>query len=131
VKALSVRQPWAWLICTGYKDIENREWSSGFKGRVYIHAGKMVDWHSQIAMLRGEIRIPYRALKEMSKQFLALGAIIGEVDIADCVTESTSPWFTGPFGFVLRNPQLYEKSIPCKGRLGFFEPSSTTEGGGR
>ena len=34
------------------------------------------------------------------------GAIIGEVDIVDCVTKSTSPWFEGPFGFVLRNHLL-------------------------
>ena len=24
MKALSIRQPWAWLICSGYKDIENK-----------------------------------------------------------------------------------------------------------
>ncbi len=26
MKALSIKQPWAWLICAGYKDIENRSW---------------------------------------------------------------------------------------------------------
>ena len=29
-RALSVRQPWAWAICHGWKDIENRTWRSGF-----------------------------------------------------------------------------------------------------
>ena len=39
MKALSIKQPWAWLICAGYKDIENRDWSTKFRGRIYVHAG--------------------------------------------------------------------------------------------
>ncbi|WP_206002040.1 ASCH domain-containing protein [Paraburkholderia aromaticivorans] len=39
MKALSIRQPWAWLIVKGHKDIENRTWSTRFRGRVLIHAG--------------------------------------------------------------------------------------------
>jgi hypothetical protein len=27
-KAISICQPWAWLIVNGYKDIENRIWAS-------------------------------------------------------------------------------------------------------
>ena len=43
VKALSIRQPWAWLVVHGYKDVENRSWSTGFRGRVLIHAGGILD----------------------------------------------------------------------------------------
>ena len=50
------------------------------------------------------------------------GALIGEVDIVDCVTRSESPWFVGRYGFVLKNPVLYDKPVPCRGALGFFEP---------
>lgn len=28
--ALSIRQPWAWLVVQGYKDIENRDWPTNF-----------------------------------------------------------------------------------------------------
>ena len=42
MKALSIRQPWAWLIVNGYKDIENRTWSTDFRGRVYVHAGRKI-----------------------------------------------------------------------------------------
>ena len=42
MKALSIRQPWAWLIVNGYKDIENRTWSTDFSGRAYVNAGKRV-----------------------------------------------------------------------------------------
>jgi hypothetical protein len=51
------------------------------------------------------------------------GCIIGEVDIVGCVTQSKSPWFVGKYGFVLANPILYTMPIPCKGKLGFFEPA--------
>ena len=41
--AISIRQPWAWLIVNGYKDIENRSWCPPEKvidQSVLIHAGK-------------------------------------------------------------------------------------------
>jgi ASCH domain len=38
MKALPIRQPYAWLIVNGHKDIENRAWPTKFRGRVLIHA---------------------------------------------------------------------------------------------
>lgn len=38
MKTLSVRQPWASLLVSGLKDIENRTWAPNFKGRIMIHA---------------------------------------------------------------------------------------------
>jgi len=130
MKALSIRQPWAWLIAKGYKDTENRTWPTKFRGQVYVHAGKRFDRdalkgiseHKGILLPTETVAaIAWLSLSHTPK-FLASGAIIGEVDIVDCVTDSDSPWFTGPYGFVLRDPVLYEKAIPCKGRLGLFEP---------
>src|SRR3990167_9411398 len=40
MKALSIRQPWAWLILHAGKDIENRGWPTSFRGRFLIHASK-------------------------------------------------------------------------------------------
>ena len=54
------------------------------------------------------------------------GAIIGEVDITNCVDKSDSPWFVGKYGLVLANPVLYDKPIPYRGQLGFFEVKLTT-----
>jgi hypothetical protein len=39
VPCLSIRQPYAWLIVHGIKPVENRTWSTKFRGRVLIHAG--------------------------------------------------------------------------------------------
>jgi hypothetical protein len=118
MKALSIRQPWAWLIATGFKDIENRTWPTDFRGRIYIHAPKRTDSNAFSQLMR-------RGLSLAAVLKLTRGAIIGEVDIIDCVKHSTSPWFVGPYGFVLANPALYKKPIPCKGRLGLFEPDIT------
>ena len=35
---LAVKQPWASLICSGIKDIENRTWQTDYRGRLYIVA---------------------------------------------------------------------------------------------
>ena len=43
VSCLSVRQPWAWLIVHGYKDIENRTWPTRHRGDTVIHAGLVFD----------------------------------------------------------------------------------------
>lgn len=50
------------------------------------------------------------------------GALLGEVDLIDCVLSHGSLWFMGKYGFVLRNAVPYDEPIPCKGKLGFFEP---------
>jgi len=118
MKALSIRQPWAWLIVNGYKDIENRTWPTQFRGRVMIHAGQAVDGQV-LALWRVDSVLNTVPMPSISH--LTTGAIIGEVYITGCVTESTSPWFCGPYGFVIANPQAYEVPIPYKGKLGFFE----------
>ncbi len=136
MKALSIKQPWAWLICKGYKDIENRNWFIGRKVasgavnftiplpmRVYVHAGKTFDEDAGLAICNGLLEeIDPKMNEAFGLATLTLGAIIGEVDITGCVTESKSPWFTGPYGFTLANPTLYDKPIPYRGQLGFFEP---------
>jgi hypothetical protein len=113
MKALSIKQPWAWLIVNGHKDIENREWSTKMRGKILIHAGKNIDrdglrW---IQSSHPEINLP--------KTF-ELGGIVGEATITDCVTKSVSPWFFGTFGFVFKDAKPLPFK-PYKGQLGFFE----------
>lgn len=48
------------------------------------------------------------------------GKLIGEATIADCVSAHPSPWFFGPWGFVLERPRLFETPIACAGALMFF-----------
>lgn len=117
--ALSIRQPWAWLILHAGKDIENRDWATAFRGRVLIHAGK--------SMTRAEYEDGAETLRTCGSSGIVLppfeelqrGGIVGSVEIVACTAESDSPWFFGKYGFVLRDPRP-STFVPWKGRLGFF-----------
>lgn len=119
MKALSLRQPMAWAIFHG-KDVENRTWATKFRGRIYLHASKRFDLEHYLWIAERENRLE---LQLPQREDFIHGAIIGEVDVVDCVTNHGSRWFFGPYAFVLANPVLYETPIPCKGSLGFFEPA--------
>lgn len=114
MKALSIRQPWAWLIVNGYKDIENREWKTNFRGRFLVHAGWIFDQAGYEKIQSAtEIRIP-------EPDEFDRGGIVEAVDIIDCVTESDSPWFEGKYGFVLKNPAVLP-FVQLRGQKGFFD----------
>lgn len=113
VFALSIRQPYAEAIVTGIKDIENRTWPVRFRGRIFVHAAKAPSWDA------------FEYYPELEAVFPAsyeypLGAIVGEVDITDCVELSSSRWFAGPFGFVLRNAVRYDEPVAVSGKLGLW-----------
>jgi hypothetical protein len=113
---LSIRQPWAWLICNAGKDIENRSWPTKFRGRVLIHAGKGMtsDEYEDAGICAADSGISLPPFESLER-----GGIVGEAEIVDCVTRSESAWFFGPYGFVLRNAKPLP-FFPCKGALGFF-----------
>lgn len=122
IYALSIRQPWAWLIVNGYKDIENRNWKTYFRGSIYIHAGK--------GMTANEYEICRLTVKDINPEIilpppkdLPRGGIVGIAEITNCVSGSQSPWFFGEYGFVLRNA----RPLPfreCRGELGLFRPAN-------
>lgn len=123
MKALSIRQPWAWLILHAGKDIENRHWQSRnpalhFRGRCLLHAGLAADSVSEniTTLVSKTIGLQIPAIESLPR-----GGIVGEVDVIDVVQQSASPWFVGPWGLVLANP-ISHPFTPCRGRLGFFDP---------
>jgi hypothetical protein len=125
MKALSVRAPWWWAILHG-KPVENRDWYTSQRGRVYLHASKWwcvedisLDWQEvgDMASASG-IAIPEPDWKWMRA---AGGCIVGTVEIVDCVKQSSSPWFCGKYGFMLENPVAFKRPIPFKGMLQFFD----------
>ncbi|KWT89300.1 MULTISPECIES: ASCH domain-containing protein [unclassified Variovorax] len=124
MKALSVRQPWAWLIVNGFKDIENRTWSTRQRGTILVHASQgMTRREYQEVVMFLVTSLPAATRPHLPPfEDLERGGIVGQVDIVDCVTDSTSPWYMGAVGFVLANAQTLPFR-PLKGALGFFEVS--------
>jgi hypothetical protein len=113
MKCLSVRQPWAWLICAGIKDVENRDWRGHYTGPLLIHASKTVEETDLCWLKQDGHPIPEQ---------LAKGAIVGAAVLTRCTTEVSSRWHNdGCWGFCLRDPVLFESPVPWRGQLGFFD----------
>jgi hypothetical protein len=117
MKALSIRQPYAWLIVQGHKDVENRTWPTRYRGPILIHASQALypDYDGILRRVREQFGIEIPPGDQVER-----GGVIGRAEIVDCVTQSQSPWFWGPYGFVLRNaaPLPFQ---PLRGHLGLFE----------
>lgn len=122
MRALSIRQPWAWLIIHGHKDVENRGWSTRYTGPILIHASKgmtKAEYEDvNMMLLFGEVGTLGIQLPEM--EALERGGIVGSATIAACLTNSDSPWFFGPHGFLVRDAKPLP-FVPFKGALGFFD----------
>lgn len=113
MKALSIRQPWAWAIVTGCKDVENRTWYTNYRGPLLVHASKRRDPAGDLFCRKLGLRVP---------EALPMGALVGQVQLVDVVSfnKGRSQWFQGPLGFWLKDARAFKEPIPYKGRLGLF-----------
>lgn len=129
MKALSINQPWAWLIVNGYKGVENRDWDTRYRGEFLIHAGKKID-HDCYDFLEDmgiDIDVP-------PPNELPTGGIVGKARLINTVhirdkhlcAKLDKPWFVGAFGFMLDGQETCELK-PCKGALGFFDPDYNSQ----
>jgi hypothetical protein len=109
-RIITVRQPWAWLIIHGGKDIENRSWLPSYTGTLVIHAGKAIDDAGvEFAEADMGIKLPNP---------MPRGVILGTVELVGAVTDSKSPWAEwGQFHWILKDPRPCPQ-IPWRGSLG-------------
>ena len=118
---LSIRQPWAWLVVNGFKNIENRSWPTLLRETIAIHASKskLKNEYANAQKLISDrgLSIELPTIETLQEQ---TGVILGLAEIVDCVTESESPWFMGEYGYVLGNAKR-GIPVPQKGQLGFFQ----------
>jgi len=118
-RVLSIQQPWASAIAKGHKRVENRSWSTRYRGTVYIHASSKLDRHG-VEWLESVAHV--RRPAEFTQS-----AIVAVANISDVVTKRQAqqfePWFFGPYGFVLKNIRSLPKPVRTKGKLGLFRPS--------
>lgn len=120
--AISIRQPWAWLIVNGFKPVENREWPTRFRGRFLVHAGKTLTrpyYEEQASALARAGILPdgFPTFEELRTQ---CGGIVGEATMTDCRERCDSPFYIeGNYAWMLQDgkPMPF---WPAKGQLGFF-----------
>lgn len=136
MRALSIRQPWAWLLVRPdvidaaqaaritssgeRKTIENRSWRANYRGPVLLHAGKVMarKYHAEVAAwARSAMGIEVPPASQ-----LQLGGIIGIARLVGCLEASESPWFNqvpDNYGLQLADVQPLPFH-PCPGALSFF-----------
>ena len=146
--ALSVNQPWAYLLAIGQKCYETRSWKTEYRGPVLIHASKR--WNMTMAracyeapffaiMWESGIKFPASLFNYRSHQNrvpdlgLAFGAVIGfaileKVIATEDLLEGLSPqerafgnFKPGRYAFLYERPVRLATPIPCRGKLGLFE----------
>lgn len=119
--AISVRQPWADFIIAGIKPVENRSRPTKFRGTILIHASKTIAFGADEVTPAEWKKLIKAGLAESNDEYIVpVGSIIGMVDIVDCVTSHKSEYFGGPYGWVLKNPVIFENPIEVKGQVGIF-----------
>lgn len=151
--AISLWQPWAQLCVLGEKRVETRSWPTNVRGRIAIHAAKKpLELTMELLPSHGvqlEVgRLLYRhGLSSCQRNAkvpngLALGAIVGTVDIVDCVpieqlygseydTEKErafGDWSAGRYGWIQANPVLFAQPVPERGHQGFWNWEGESHG---
>jgi hypothetical protein len=138
VRAITVRQPLAWAIIHGGKDVENRtrNLAGSYRGQVAIHAAKAIadrsGWTDPNILA---VMLVHDDLPDWST---TLGHIIGVADLVDVhladslgcpdlppsLTEAhslCSPWaMRDHWHLVLANPRPLAAPIPWRGALGLW-----------
>ena len=126
IRGLTVRQPYAWAIAIGEKDVENRSRGTRYRGLLAIHAGK--------AVYSKDIDDPLILEAITGREFAigeaesSLGAVVAVAVLASCHHESTesprnscSPWGRpGMYHWDLANVRPLSKPVSCKGALGLW-----------
>jgi hypothetical protein len=105
MKALTIHQPWASLIITGEKTLENRGWRTKYRGPLLIHASQTI--------------APTRMAFDLPR-----GVLLGIVDLIDCVPLADvagQPFAEGPICWKLANPRPFSRPIPLRGKMGVFD----------
>ncbi len=124
MKAITIKQPWAEMIVAGIKDIENRTWRTNFRGRILVHSAKTRVPKSEI-IESYPLPAARKAIKELEDggSIHHTSAIIGSVEIVDCVQNHPSEWAEkGVWNWVLAHPIKYDKPIlDVKGQLSIWE----------
>jgi hypothetical protein len=149
-KALTVKNPWAWLIEKGIKDIENRTWRTNFRGRVLIHAAASSALRKDQALFEILSKEQWQEFKKWDKidsqkrpvilselfSDVPTSEIICSVEIVDCVQNHPSIWAENNKGlpedgyiikpiwnWVLANPRPEPDyaGLKIKGSLSFWD----------
>lgn len=120
LRAISVRRPWANLIAAGHKTIENRTWSTGYRGDLLIHAGKSWEHDGPITALALGIT-EFASPGRCPTGYLAVARLQDVHPAAGCCV----PWGQqgpGVYHWVLTGVVPLSTPVAGPGQLGLYRP---------
>lgn len=121
MKAITVREPWAWLLSEGFKDQENRVSFTKFQGRIFIHSStafvKDFDKVEHFVGVHFGIIIPSREALRLNQ-----GRIIGVADFGPMTGFNTKArWgMNNHFAWPVRWAHPIKPSEIIRGQLGVW-----------
>jgi len=137
LRALTLRQPWAWAIAHAGKDVENRTWGTSWRGLVGIHAGLALDEHGshdqRVLAARTALGLDiarHWPAQEPRGAFVAVGQLVGvHLAYGGCCD---SPWgqrWAHDTARQVRHLELAEvhalpHPIEATGRQGLWDPGA-------
>ena len=127
IKALSLKQPFAWLIAHGYLLVDDRSWGTTYRGPILIHASKgLYEAYYDYIRLHTDIPLPDRSE-------LDYGGVVGMAELVLCSKPGALPagisreqraHFGGIhaeyYGFLFARARPLPL-MPCPGKLGIFD----------
>lgn len=129
MKAFTVHQPYAYAIVAGLKGYETRPRRTHIRGRVAVHAGEKIT--PFLKSVEDEMRL--------GESLLHYGAVLGTVEIVDCVPVEAligklselervlGDYTPGRFAWVLKNPVMFDRPIPARGFQGWWNWEERSE----
>lgn len=139
LRAITVKQPWAWAIAHGGKTVENRSKVTSYRGLLLIHAGKA--WSGRGAVderVRLAWRQKYR--NPTNQHLLPVGMVVAVAQLADSHPDAgcCRPWgessYTEAGGrkrttvahLVLEDVRPLGRPTWARGALGLWRPQLMT-----
>lgn len=102
--AITVKQPFATLICEGVFSHINTNYDTKHRGRILIHAAETVEKQYQATVAQ------MQSIKDRKFNY-PTSAIIGEAELYDVVLNHPSIWSIGKKQWLLKNVKIYKKPI--------------------
>lgn len=121
MRALTVCQPWAWAIAAGQKRVENRSWSTGYRGPVLIHAGRSRRW---LPVARELFALGYDVPAELVfGGIVAVGFLQDQQQYDGDGELGDDPFAHGPYCWRLSQVRALSEPVLCGGMQGLWRPS--------
>lgn len=129
MRAISLWEPWAWLVALGEKVYETRHWATNYRGLLAIHAAKR--WTKAEQETWEAFKFSNNRLRKIEAN-PPLGAMLCITRLVNChrtdtqrwqITEKErlyGNWQPGRYAWELQMVEVFEQSIPAKGAQGLF-----------